>query len=117
MKPKIKPKNVNAYLARLSRDKRAALQRLRRTIRAVIPRAEECISYGLPAVRLDGRIVVWFGAGANHCAFYPGAVVQQFRRELAPYRTSKGTVRFQPDKPLPVALVRRLIKARLALTR
>ena len=117
MKHAPKAETVRQYLAGLSREKRAALERLRRTIRAVIPRGEECISYGLPAFRLDGRVIVWFGAGANHCAFYPGAVVQQFRKELAAYKTSKGTIRFQPNQRLPAALVRRLIRARLAVMR
>ena len=111
---KPRARTVDEYLAALDDDKRAALERLRRTIRAAVPRAEECISYQLPAFRLDGRILVWFGAGANHCAFYPGAVVQAHVRELEDYETSKGTIRFQPDHPLPAALVRNLVKARVA---
>jgi len=109
-----RPATVVAFLARLSKDKRAALERLRRTIRSIVPRAEECISYRIPAFRLDGKVLVWFGAGANHCSFYPGAVVQAFKRDLAGYSVSKGTIRFTPDKPLPAALVRRLIRARRA---
>jgi uncharacterized protein YdhG (YjbR/CyaY superfamily) len=107
---------IDAYLAALSADKRAALERLRRTIHAAAPRAEECISYQIPAFRLDGRMLVWFGAGKNHCAFYPGGVVDAFKSELRDFRTSKGTVRFQPDHPLPAALVRKLVKARIAKT-
>ena len=109
-----KPKTIDDYLARVSSDQRVALNRLRKSIRAAAPRAEECISYQLPAFRLDGRMLVWFGAGANHCSFYPGAVVQAFKRELGAYEISKGTIRFQPDHPIPVALVRRLVKARIA---
>jgi uncharacterized protein YdhG (YjbR/CyaY superfamily) len=105
---------VAGYLAKVSPDKRAALQKLRRTIRTVIPQAEECISYGLPAFRLEGRVLVWIGAGAHHCAFYPGAVVQACRGALAGYETSKGTIRFPPERQLPVSLVRKLIRARLA---
>src|SRR6266705_441169 len=112
-----KPKTVAEYLAALSADKRAALERLRRTIRSAAPGAEECISYQLPAFRLDGRMLVWFGAGANHCAFYPGAVVQAHKNDLKNYVTSKGTVRFQPNHPLPAALVRKLVKARIAARR
>ena len=107
-------KTIDGYLAALSSDKRAALERLRRTIRAAVPRAEECISYQLPAFRLDGRMLVWFGAGAKHCAFYPGAVVGDLKDELADYETSKGTVRFSSDRPLPAPLVRKLLKARIA---
>jgi uncharacterized protein YdhG (YjbR/CyaY superfamily) len=113
-KPSAKPTTIAGYLAALTPDKRAALQHLRKTILAAAPRAEECISYGLPAFRLDGRMLVWFGAGANHCAFYPGAVVQAHRADLKEFRTSKGTIRFQPDHPLPAALVRKLVKARIA---
>ena len=115
-KPKIKanPKTIDEYLAALSNDKRAALERLRKTIRAAAPRAEECISYQLPAFRLDGKMLVWFGATANHCAFYPGAVVEAHKDELKDYYTSKGTIRFQADNPLPATLVRKLVKARIA---
>ena len=104
-----KATTVDEYLARLSDDKRGALERLRRTIKAAAPRAEECISYQLPAFRLDGRMLVWYGAGANHCSFYPGAIVEAQR-----YETSKGTIRFQPNAPLPAALVKKLVKARIA---
>lgn len=112
-----KPRTINEYLATVSSDQRTALNRLRRAIRAAAPRAEECISYSMPAFRLDGRMLVWFGAGANHCAFYPGAIVQTFKRELEDYHTSKGTIRFQPDHPLPAGLVRKLVKARIATLR
>jgi uncharacterized protein YdhG (YjbR/CyaY superfamily) len=105
-----KPQTIDEYLAPLTNDKRAALERLRRIIHAAAPGAEECISYQLPAFRLDGRMLVWFGAAANHCSFYPGAVVDTHRKDLAGYSTSKGTIRFQPDNPLPVALVRKLVK-------
>jgi len=107
-------KTIDDYLARVSDDKRAALERLRRTIQSIVPRAEECISYQLPAFRLDGRVLVWFGAGAKHCAFYPGGIVPGFERELKDFDTSKGTIRFQPDRPLPAALVRKLVNARIA---
>jgi len=109
-----KTKTVDTYLAALSPEKRAALERLRKIIRAAAPRAEECISYGIPAFRLDGKFLVGFGAGANHCSFYPGAVVKTLGEELKKYDTSKGTIRFQPDKPLPSLLVRKLVKARIA---
>ncbi len=111
-----KPKTIDEYLAALSADKRAALEKLRKAIRAVAPKAEECISYQIPAFRLNGRMLVGFGATANHCAFYPmsSATVAAHKDELKDYDTSKGTVRFQADKPLPVALVRKLVKARIA---
>ena len=111
-----KPQTIDEYLAALSDDKRAALEKLRKTIRAAAPKAEECISYQLPAFRLDGRMLVAFGATANHCAFYPmsSSTVEAHKDELKDYDTSKGTIRFQADKPLPAALVRKLVKARIA---
>lgn len=110
----MKPQTIDEYLAALTPEKRAALNTLRRTIRAAFPRAEECISYGIPAFRLDGRVVAWFAAAANHLSFFPGGVLEGFKDELKEYQTSKGTVRFQPDHPLPGALVRKMIKARIA---
>ena len=112
--PKTKPTTIDEYLARLGADQRSALERLRRTIKRVVPRAEECISYQLPAFRVDGRVAVWFGAAANHCSFYPGGVVDAYKRELSKYDISKGTIRFQPESPLPAALVRKLVKTRIA---
>jgi uncharacterized protein YdhG (YjbR/CyaY superfamily) len=110
-----KPSTVDEYLAALpDDDKRAALQKLRRTIKAALPRAEECISYGLPAFRFDGRMLVWYGAGANHCSFYPGAIVEAHKQDLKKYETSKGTIRFQPNDPLPAPLIRKLVKACVA---
>jgi len=106
---------IDDYLAFLRADKRGALEKLRQDIRAAAPRAEECISYQIPAFRLDGRMLVWFGAGAEHCAFYPGAIVEAFKRDLKRYDTRKGTIRFPPSHPLPSALVRRIVKA--AITR
>lgn len=110
-----KPETIDEYLATLDPVKRAALQRLRKIIRAAAPKAEECISYQIPGFRVGGRLLVSFGAAANHCAFYPGAYpVAAHKDELASYDTSKGTLRFQPDRPLPAALIRKIVKARLA---
>jgi uncharacterized protein YdhG (YjbR/CyaY superfamily) len=99
----------------LRADQRAALEKLRKTIRAVAPQAEECISYRIPAFRQNGMLV-GFGATPNHCAFYPmsSSTVAAHQDELKDYDTSKGTIRFQADQPLPVALVRKLVKARIA---
>ena len=110
-----KPKTIDEYLAALSTDKRAALEKLRKIIRAAAPKAEECISYQLAALRQNGMLVA-FGATANHCAFYlmSSSTVEAHKDELKGYDTSKGTIRFQADKPLPVALVRKLVKARIA---
>ena len=105
-----KPKTHDDYLATVSEEKRTALKKLRKAIKAAAPKADECISYQLPAFRLNGRFLVAYGAGANHCAFYPGSVVQALEKELKDYDISKGTIRFSADKPLPSALVRKLVK-------
>ena len=116
MTPMSAPKatTVDEYMATLPADKRAALQWLRRRIRDAAPGAEECISYGIPGYRLDGKLLVHFGAAAKHCAFYAGTVIADFERELAAYETSKGTIRFQPDKPPPATLIRKLVRAQIA---
>src|SRR5258708_2451382 len=105
---------LNSYLRALPREKRGALQKLRRAIRAPAPKAEECLSYGVSAFRLNGRFLVAMGATSNHCSFYPGSALQAFKVELKAYDTGKGTIRFQPGKPLPAALVKKLVKARIA---
>jgi uncharacterized protein YdhG (YjbR/CyaY superfamily) len=110
-----RPSSHDEYLAALPDDQRAALQELRSLIRAAAPRAEECISYALPAFRQDGALV-GYGAGASHCALYPmnGSTVAAYRDELAGFETSKGAIRFTPDRPLPPDLVRTLVHARIA---
>jgi uncharacterized protein YdhG (YjbR/CyaY superfamily) len=114
--PTIKPKTVEEYLARVRPAQRAVLERLRRTIRAAAPGAEEFIGYGLAGFRLNGRPLVYFGAWASHCALYAASpsTQKQFERELAGFRVSKGTIRFTSEKPLPPALVRKLIRARVS---
>jgi uncharacterized protein YdhG (YjbR/CyaY superfamily) len=108
--------DVDEYLAALPAAKRGALQKVRAAIRAAAPRAEEGFSYGLPAFRLDGRPLVCYGASANHCSFFPmsPAVIRAHAEDLKRYETSKGTIRFPPDEPLPAALVRKLVNARIA---
>jgi uncharacterized protein YdhG (YjbR/CyaY superfamily) len=110
------PATIDEYLAALPADQRAALGRLRKAIRSAAPDAEECISYRLPAFRQPQGMLVAFGATPNHCAFYlmSSKTVEAHRGELAGYDTSKGTIRFATDDPLPAALVRKLVKARMA---
>jgi uncharacterized protein YdhG (YjbR/CyaY superfamily) len=109
------PRTIDEYLEPLSDDKRNALQKLRLAIRSAAPEAEECISYGIPTFRFRGRMLVSFGAAAKHCAFYPGSYpILAHEDALEAYDTSKGTIRFPPGTPLPGALVRKLVKARLA---
>jgi uncharacterized protein YdhG (YjbR/CyaY superfamily) len=108
-----KPKDHDDYLAAVSSEKRHALEKLRRAIKAAAPNAEECISYQVPAFRLNGKFLVAYGAAANHCAFYPGSAVQALKNELRDYNTSKGTIRFPADKALSAALVRKLVRLRI----
>jgi uncharacterized protein YdhG (YjbR/CyaY superfamily) len=114
-----KPRAIEEYLAGVKADQRVALEKLRKTIRAVEPQVEECIRYGIPAFRLNGRSLVFFGAWANHCAFYPGssAALKKFRNDLKDFRISKGTIRFSPGNPIPTTLVKKLVKARMAENR
>jgi uncharacterized protein YdhG (YjbR/CyaY superfamily) len=114
-----KPTTVDEYLSGVGEDKRVVLEQLRKVITAAAPKAEECISYQLPAFRLDGKLLVAFGAAAHHCAFYPmsGSCVEAHKGDLKDYKTSKGTIRFQAEQPLPAALVRKLVKARIAENR
>jgi uncharacterized protein YdhG (YjbR/CyaY superfamily) len=110
-----KPQTIDEYLAPLSKEKRAALEKLRKAIKSAAPGAEECISYQIPTFRLGGRMLVSFGAWADHCAFYPGAYpVKAHKDELKAYDTSKGSIRFRAESPLPATLVRKLVKTRIA---
>ena len=106
---------VDVYLAGVAAEQRSALEKLRATIRAAAPEAEECISYGVPAFRQNGPLV-GYGATAKHCALYlmSGSTVAAHEEELRGYDTSKGTIRFTPERPLPEALVTRLVRARVA---
>ena len=108
-------KTIDEYLAGVrEEDHRRALEKLRKQIKAAAPRAEECISYQMPAFRQNGMLV-FFGNASKHCAFYPGSsAIETHKDELKDYELSKGTIRFQPNKPLPAALVRTIVKERLA---
>src|SRR5688572_24319432 len=111
MRPGVKLETIDDYLLTVSEEKRAALEKLRKIIKAAAPKAEECLSYQIPAYKQNGMLV-GFGAAAKHCAFYvmSGTVLTDFKKELEKYDTSKGTIRFQPDDPLPATLVRKLVK-------
>ena len=95
-------------------DKRALLQNLRKTIKAAVPEAEEVISYGMPAFRLHGMLV-YYAAFKDHCSFFVGskATLRKFSKELEPFAAGKGTVHFTSENPLPTALVKRIVKARV----
>lgn len=110
-------KDADAYLAKLSADKRATLEKVRQAIRAAAPNAEEGMSYGMPAF-IQGKPIAGYNASAQHCSYFPmsGAITVQFEDELAKYEVSKGGFRFPIGKPPSAALIKKLVKARLAET-
>lgn len=112
---KAKCGTIDEYLAGVSPEQRAALEKLRKQIRAVAPKATECINYGVAAFDWNGTLV-GFGAGKNHLTFFPmtGHTVAAHAKELKDYETSKGAIRFTLEKPLPAALVKKLVKERMA---
>jgi uncharacterized protein YdhG (YjbR/CyaY superfamily) len=109
------PENVDEYLADVPEPARSTLNKMRAAIRSVVPpEATETISYGIPAFKHNG-VLVWFAAFSNHCSLFPTAsVIESFKNELKGFSTSKGTIHFPTNKPLPIALVKKLVKARVA---
>jgi uncharacterized protein YdhG (YjbR/CyaY superfamily) len=116
MAPERKPTPIDDYLRTVPADKRRALEELRSKIRAVVPDAEECISYGMPAFRLPGGVVAGFQATKSGGSYYPfsGTTLATVARFVSAYSQTKSALHFTPDRQLPAALVRRLIKARMA---
>ena len=107
-------RDVDEYLAGVPKEARATLEKLRKTIKAAAPMASEVISYQMPMYKHHG-MVVGFAAFKDHCSIFPGAaVMDSHKEELSRYDTSKGTIRFPANKPLPAALVKKLVKARIA---
>ena len=109
------PKSIDEYLAGVPEPARGTLNKIRTAIRsAAPPEATEIISYGMPAFKHKG-VLVWFAAFSNHCSLFPTAsVIETFESELKGFATSKGTIQFPTDKPLPTALVKKMVKARVA---
>lgn len=107
---------VDAYLARVREPARSTLQRIRAAIRSAVPTGTtEGISYGIPSFKYDGPLI-WFAAFSKHCSLFPtAAVIAQFKDELRGYSLSKGTIQFPIDKPLPSALVKKIVRARMAM--
>lgn len=108
-------RSVEEYLAALPEGSRAALEKLRKTIKAAAPEATEAISYQIPAFKDHGRSLVAYAAFKNHCSLFPMSmsVIEAHEEELKPFHTGRGTLRFQPDKPIPDALVKKLVRARI----
>jgi uncharacterized protein YdhG (YjbR/CyaY superfamily) len=109
-------KEIDAYLAALEEPKQSTLRELRHTILGIIPDAEQCISYRLPAFRLRGKAIAGFAAFKNHLSYLPhsGSVLPELHDEVAEYETTKGSLHFPVDLPLPRALVKKLIDVRIA---
>jgi len=104
---------VDEYIASYPREVQALLEQMRMTIKKAAPKAEECISYSMPAFKLNGMLV-WYAAFKNHIGLYPrGSGIDVFAKELSKYKTSKGTVQFPLDKPLPLALIAKIVKYRV----
>ena len=114
-----KPSTIDDYLRNVPADRRTALEDLRAKIRSIVPDAEECISYRIPAFRLNGVVVAGFCATARGCSYFPfsGSTLKTLARDLSRYEQTKSSLHFSPDDPLPTALVRKLIKVRIAETK
>jgi len=114
-KAKGAPKNIDEYLAGVPEPARSTLNKIRASIRSAAPaNAIETISYGMPVFKCK-RILMWFAAFSDHCSLFPTAsIVEAFKNELKGYTTSKGTIQFPLDRPLPNSLIRKLVKARIA---
>ena len=109
------PAEIDLYLAQLEEPKRTTLQQLRESILRAVPAAEECISYGLPAFRVNGKVVAGFAAFKNHLSYLPhsGSVLDELGEQLGGYTMTKGSLHFPVDQPLPDRLVKKLITIRL----
>jgi uncharacterized protein YdhG (YjbR/CyaY superfamily) len=114
-KRKTAPKNVDEYIARVSEPARSSLNKIREAIRSVVPaEASEIISYGIPAFK-HKKVLVWYAAFSDHCSLFPmAAVIEQFKDELKGFSSSKGTIHFALGKPVPTALITKMVKARVA---
>jgi uncharacterized protein YdhG (YjbR/CyaY superfamily) len=111
----VAPQEIDSYLATLDEPKRSTLEALRESILEILPEADQCISYGVPAFKVKGKTVAGFAAFKNHLSYAPhsGSVLAMLHHDVAPYETSKGSLKFAVDKPLPKRLVKKLVSARM----
>jgi uncharacterized protein YdhG (YjbR/CyaY superfamily) len=114
-----KPSTIDEYLKTVPEDRRRALEEVRSTIRSIVPGAEECISYRIPAFRFNGVVIAGFCATSKGCSYFPfsGSTLKTLARDLVRYDQTKSSLHFSTDKPLPTALVRKLLKARIKETK
>jgi uncharacterized protein YdhG (YjbR/CyaY superfamily) len=112
---RLKPGDIEIYFASVPEEARAVIETLRKTVRAAVPKAVEVIWYQIPTFKLDERPLVGIAAFKNHCSLFPMsyAVLDAYKDELKPYHASKGTLHFPLDKPLPTALVKKVVQARI----
>lgn len=110
-----KPKSVDEYISGFPKETQKLLEQIRATIKEIAPQAEEVISYSMPGYKLNGMLV-WFAGFKNHIGFYPrgSSAIGAFKKELSIYKTSKGAVQFPIDKPLPIMLIKKMVKFRVA---
>ncbi len=118
MSPRLTPgeREVEKYLSAVPEPQQTTLRTLRATVKEFLPHGEECMSYGVPAVKVNGKAIVGYATAKNHCSYFPhsGQVIEDLSNELAKYDCSKGTLRFSIDKSLPKSLVKKLIRTRLS---
>lgn len=109
------PASIDEYLRTVPEDRRRVLEQLRTEIRSLVPGVQECISYRMPAFRLDGVVIAGFCATAKGCSYFPfsGTILKTLARDLSRYSQTKGALHFSAEKPLPTALVRKLLNARI----
>jgi len=109
-------KEVEKYLSAVPEPQQSTLRALRTTIKALLPLGEDAMSYGVPAIKLNGKAVAGYAFAKNHCSYFPhsGQIIEDLAADLTQYDCSKGTLRFSIDKPLPKSLVKKLIRARLS---
>ena len=115
-RPGVAGDGVKEYLSQVPQPQRAALEKLRSTIKLIVPDATEVISYDIPTFKLNGRMLVSYAAFKHHCSFFPGAgPIEKHSNDLKSFQTSKGTIQFTPEHPLPTGLLKKLVKTRIKL--